>query len=494
MKILIIVSEMISLSGSPMYNYTLAMELKRQGNEVDIYSRFSNNTIRNNLINSGINAITQIPANKKYDLTLISQPLYTYLLKDIKTDMIINICHSEYDEESPIIGNRVCHYIAIRPSIKEHLVKSHNIREDNITVIYNGIDFNRFNKSKRKKHSGEYTKVVLPCSIHDFRLPFIKYYTDKASKDYKIYIYGHNFIRGFEKTINEYVFLSDAKFDIENYIYDADIVAGILYGRVNLEANAMGINTYIHNPLDPKDNYRYEIKNQEFNERHDIKNVAKQIIQLASKINIVIHETTPNKSKEIFANIYKNNLWTDKDSVSGTGSNLTQTKILISQLPLIFDRFNIKNLLDIPCGDFYWMQKVDLRKVHYIGADILEELIFKLVTSNNITFSVLDIINSKLPQVDLIFCRDCFVHFSYNDIITAIKNIKRSNSKYLLTTSFPNHKNTDIRTGLWRPIDLNKTPFNFPEPVFILKEGCTENNGAYNDKSMCLYEINKINI
>ena len=67
------------------------------------------------------------------DLALMSQRRFN----KPNAKKVINIVHSEYDCETPIEG---CdHYIAIRPSIKEHLVKEH-IKEEDITVIYNGVD------------------------------------------------------------------------------------------------------------------------------------------------------------------------------------------------------------------------------------------------------------------------------------------------------------------------------------------------------------------
>lgn len=236
MKILIIVSEMISLTGSPLYHYTLAIELKLKGHDVDIYSRFGNNELRVNMSNLGINLLSDIDKNLKYDIVFISQPLFKDKLDCVNSDCIINICHSEYDCESPIKDKKIFKYVAIRPSIKEHLINDHGILADKIEVIYNGVDFKRFNPQKRIKHRGNYTKVVLPCPIHDLREKFIRYYTDKANKQYRVFIYGKNYIVDFEKTINEYVTILPSVFDIENYIGDADLIAGILLGRVNLEA------------------------------------------------------------------------------------------------------------------------------------------------------------------------------------------------------------------------------------------------------------------
>ena len=70
MKTLFIASEMMTLTGSPMYNYTLALELKRQGHEVDVFSLFSNNETRKNLVKAGVETITLIDKNKKYDWQL----------------------------------------------------------------------------------------------------------------------------------------------------------------------------------------------------------------------------------------------------------------------------------------------------------------------------------------------------------------------------------------------------------------------------------------
>lgn len=197
--------------------------------------------------------------------------------------------------------------------------------------------------------------------------------------------------------------------------------------------------------------------------------------------------------KKIFTDIFLNNEWGGEESVSGPGSSLEQTKILITQLPILFKQFDVKSILDIPCGDFYWMSNVDLNNINYIGADIVDKIIE--ANQNNYpkhSFLNLDIINSKLPKVDLIFCRDCLVHLPYDSIFKTIKNIKNSRSKYLLTTSFSEHDNVDMFLGGWRPIDLCKEPFNLPKPIQIINENCTEDNGMYKDKSMYLWQIKDI--
>jgi hypothetical protein len=138
-----------------------------------------------------------------------------------------------------------------------------------------------------------------------------------------------------------------------------------------------------------------------------------------------------------------------------------------------------------------------LSNFNYIGADIVEELIKKNINlyleQSNRKFMVLDLITDPLPVCDIIIVRDCLVHLSYDNINLAIKNIKLSGCKYLLTTSFTNREeNKDIVTGDWRPINLEKSPFNFPPPILVINENCAEVNGIYKDKSMALWEINTL--
>jgi hypothetical protein len=70
----------------------------------------------------------------------------------------------------------------------------------------------------------------------------------------------------------------------------------------------------------------------------------------------------------------------------------------------------------------------------------------------------------------------------------AIKNIRRSNSKYLLTTTYTMlAENREIDTiGLFRPINLLLPPFNLPNPLLIIDEG--KGNG----KSMALWKISEL--
>jgi hypothetical protein len=101
----------------------------------------------------------------------------------------------------------------------------------------------------------------------------------------------------------------------------------------------------------------------------------------------------------------------------------------------------------------------------------------------------LDITSDELSQADLILCRDCLVHFSFENIRKALNRIKNSGATYLLATTFTGPRtNQDIQTGCWRKVNLQAPPFNFPEPIELINEKCTEGS-AYADKSLGLWRV-----
>ena len=72
--------------------------------------------------------------------------------------------------------------------------------------------------------------------------------------------------------------------------------------------------------------------------------------------------------KKKFDLIYKTNYWKSgiDGSRSGYGSNLENTKNIRIELQKFIDEQNIKTILDIPCGDFYWMSKMNLENTNLL--------------------------------------------------------------------------------------------------------------------------------
>lgn len=201
-------------------------------------------------------------------------------------------------------------------------------------------------------------------------------------------------------------------------------------------------------------------------------------------------------TEEVFTHIFRRNYWGGTSSISGTGSDSLQASVLLRAVPQLLQDLGVRVLLDIPCGDFHWMREVNLPGISYIGADIVTDLVARNRASyggDRREFIRLDVIRDALPTADLVLCRDCLVHLSIADIRRALRNVCASGSRYLLTTTFVDRPdNPDIATGQWRPINLQAPPFGLPAPLRLINEECAEEDGAYPDKSLGLWEIREV--
>jgi SAM-dependent methyltransferase len=197
--------------------------------------------------------------------------------------------------------------------------------------------------------------------------------------------------------------------------------------------------------------------------------------------------------KEIFADYVRTNKWGDPDSLSGKGSNFETTTQLRHVLPELLNELDAKSLLDLPCGDFFWMQHVDLSGIDYLGGDIVPDLITantKKFARDGCRFEVIDLIEGPVPAADVIFVRDCLVHLSSDHVHAALANIARSGGRWLLTTHFPQTGvNAEINTGQWRAIDLTKPPFSLPPPERVIVEGQAHLKGQAADKLLALWRV-----
>jgi SAM-dependent methyltransferase len=197
--------------------------------------------------------------------------------------------------------------------------------------------------------------------------------------------------------------------------------------------------------------------------------------------------------QERFERIYSTNLWSDPETRSGVGSTLDSTRVIRTELPKALRQLQARVLLDIPCGDFTWMEHVDLSGIDYIGGDIVPTIVERnrrLHAGASRKFMDLDITRDDLPDADVLLCRDCMVHLSYANIRAALANIARSSIRYVLMTSFPGRGgNRDVADGDWRTLDFQAPPFSFPDPVLSIVEECEEEGGSYADKSLLAWRV-----
>lgn len=166
--------------------------------------------------------------------------------------------------------------------------------------------------------------------------------------------------------------------------------------------------------------------------------------------------------------------WRGGMTRSGLGSTLAATVSLRAALPSLLARHGIQSLLDAACGDFHWARNMDWGTIRYIGVDIVADLIEgnrEQYARPQLTFELRDIVRDELPEVDAILCRDCLIHFCFEDVLKAVGNFKCSGARLLLTTTFPSLvANARIVTGHYHPINLQIAPYDFPEPLELIAE------------------------
>ena len=191
--------------------------------------------------------------------------------------------------------------------------------------------------------------------------------------------------------------------------------------------------------------------------------------------------------RDVFTRIYASNLWGDQESVSGHGSSLDATAVVRRELPVLFERFGVRSVLDAPCGDFLWMQDIVGALDSYVGVDIVPDLIEKnraRYQIDHVTFRCADISVDPLPRADLVLCRDCLIHLPTRLIANALRNFCSSGARYLLlTNSRTSAPYRDIPVGSFREIDVQAAPFRFPEPLWTIAENPT------GSRALCLWEL-----
>ena len=216
------------------------------------------------------------------------------------------------------------------------------------------------------------------------------------------------------------------------------------------------------------------------------------------RIRALLRERVAGHSmQQIFSRMYRNNSWSNPQSASGDGSDMTQTAVIRRELPALVKALGVRSFLDAPCGDYFWMKTLNMKLERYIGADIVPDMIAenqKRFASDVVSFTTLDVTADELPRVDLIMCRDCLVHLPLSKAQSALRNFKRSGSRYLLTTTYPGllQRNKPLLiTGNWRPLDLTLPPFSLPAPVRVINEGCTEIED-HPQKSLGLWDLSQV--
>lgn len=195
-----------------------------------------------------------------------------------------------------------------------------------------------------------------------------------------------------------------------------------------------------------------------------------------------------------FTRIHSENYWGGVESKSGKGSDPEQTQVLITAFDQLLRQRGIKSLVDLGCGDVNWLGRVPAVFSSYVGVDIVRQLVLENINrlgGLGLRFVEGDVTRYIIPKVDAILCRDVLCHLEYEDALRLIENVKKSESTWFISTTFPRvgRSNPVQPQGSmgWYPICLTQPPFNFPCHEELLVEGCLD--VGFQDKSLGVWKV-----
>ena len=152
-----------------------------------------------------------------------------------------------------------------------------------------------------------------------------------------------------------------------------------------------------------------------------------------------------------------------------SGDNRQSMILSLVELPKLVANLKCQRFLDVGCGDWNWMRNVDL-PCEYIGIDIVPEIIAanRRGERAGISFDVVDSIVGPLPEADIALCREILFHLSFRDARATLANVRKAASWLIATTDTSIWFNSDIPTGDFRKINLQRHPYRFPKPQQII--------------------------
>lgn len=273
MKILLALLQYGKLTGSELYVYELARELLALGHHVGIASLATNmdSELVGRLQHENLEYYQLADAPNDWDIVHCSQTSVTEMCKLMFKCPIIQTVHSEVLDkyESPVDG--IAHYVAIRPKIFERLMDKYPV--DKVSLIYNGVDKNRFKPFEIKHKS-----IIFPGTVNYLRAKAFQDVAKYMEDGYKIIYVGDGWPKEGAKG-NAY--FMKPRWDIENVYKMGSMTASIMLGRTSIEGWMMGLPALIYEIDDKGEIIKKKIQEPLNNlERYHSDYMAREIVKI----------------------------------------------------------------------------------------------------------------------------------------------------------------------------------------------------------------------
>ena len=171
-------------------------------------------------------------------------------------------------------------------------------------------------------------------------------------------------------------------------------------------------------------------------------------------------------AEAVFARIYSKNEWQG----SGPGSLPEATSEYRYFLETFIRANRVRSVVDVGCGDWQFSRYVPWDGVHYLGVDVVQEVVQRNVErfgSDSIRFARCDARVDVLPDAELLLIKDVLQHWPNTQVARFLPTVRRF--KYALVTNTTNrvHMNRDCELGGYRYLDLTRPPFNVEATVVL---------------------------
>lgn len=147
MNVVIGLTKFNDRTGSEVYCLELVKALRAAGHDVEVFALYSSREGREELESLGARLCTYPkPLSLVPDRVVCMQPLATALLlaRVSRSVPALAVVHGVIPGEAPVRARRIDRFVAVSPFVADHLVRVEGLLRDDVAVIPNGIDLERF--------------------------------------------------------------------------------------------------------------------------------------------------------------------------------------------------------------------------------------------------------------------------------------------------------------------------------------------------------------
>ena len=169
---------------------------------------------------------------------------------------------------------------------------------------------------------------------------------------------------------------------------------------------------------------------------------------------------------DVFSDVYERDLWNGGSGPGSAPENTVEYRRFLQEFLDGFD-YPVK-VVDLGCGDWRIGELMDWSGVDYVGVDVVPEVIEanrRRDTPDNVSFVCLDALVDDLPEGDVLVVKDVLQHWPNADVLRLLDAAEERFTFTVVTNdvsskSHPAKVNSDIALGDWRPVDIERAPFD----------------------------------